>query len=56
MEDRRRRPEAIAAYLGALKIDPNLADGHYNIALLYEAVGKDREAIRHMAQYRKLVR
>jgi tetratricopeptide (TPR) repeat protein len=42
------------AYERALGVDPRFADCHYNIALLYEALGKPREAIRHMAQYRRL--
>jgi hypothetical protein len=33
-----------------------MADGHYNVALLYEQLGKPRDALRHMAQYRRLVR
>jgi hypothetical protein len=36
--------------------DPGFADCHYNLALLCRALGKPREAIRHMAQYRKLSR
>jgi hypothetical protein len=35
--------------------DPTMADAHYNLALLYEQVGKPKDAIRHMAQYRRLV-
>jgi hypothetical protein len=33
-----------------------MADCHYNLALLCEALGRPKEAIRHMAQYRKLAR
>ena len=47
--------EAIAAYEAALRGDPDLADCHYNLALLYEKLEKPKEAIRHMAQYRRLV-
>jgi hypothetical protein len=31
-----------------------MADGHYNLALLCEGLGRAQEAIRHMAQYRRL--
>jgi hypothetical protein len=37
-------------------LDESLADGHYNLALLYETLGKPREAIRHMAHYRRLTK
>jgi tetratricopeptide (TPR) repeat protein len=43
------------AYQAALRDDPGLADGHYNLALLYEKLGQPKEAIRHMARYRVLV-
>jgi hypothetical protein len=35
--------------------DPNLADCHYNLARLYDALGKPQQAIRHLGQYRRLV-
>jgi tetratricopeptide (TPR) repeat protein len=44
------------AYEAALHDDPNLADGHYNLALLYESVGRAKDAIRHLARYRRLTR
>jgi len=44
----------MAAYETALSGDPRLADCHYNLALLYEELDKPKEAIRHMAQYRRL--
>jgi tetratricopeptide (TPR) repeat protein len=56
LEDMHRKSEAIEAYEAALGLDASLADGHYNVALLYEAVGKAREAIRHMAHYRRLMK
>jgi tetratricopeptide (TPR) repeat protein len=56
LEDTGRKPEAMAAYEAALRIDPRLADCCYNLALLCEALNKPREAIRYMAQYRRLVR
>jgi tetratricopeptide (TPR) repeat protein len=54
LEELERKSEALAAYERALGLDPRFADCHYNIALLYEALGKPRDAIRHMAQYRRL--
>lgn len=56
LEDMGRKGEALESYRAALKRDPRMADCHYNIALLYENAGKPRDAIRHMAQYRKLTR
>jgi tetratricopeptide (TPR) repeat protein len=54
LDDLQRRDDAIAAYEAALAADPALADGHYNVALLYEAADRPRDAIRHMARYRAL--
>ena len=56
LEDLGRRDEAAQAYKAALREDPGMADCHYNLALLCEALRKPREAIRHMAQYRKLLK
>lgn len=53
LEDMNRRTAAIEAYSAALRLDPTLADAHYNLALLYEKAGKPREAIRHLAHYRR---
>ena len=54
LEDMKRWTEAMAAYAAALRVDPSLADGHYNLALLCEKLGKPKDAIRHMARYRVL--
>jgi tetratricopeptide (TPR) repeat protein len=54
LEDMDRKMEAVHAYQKALRLDPGLADGHYNLALLLRTLGRPRDAIRHMAQYRKL--
>ncbi len=35
--------------------DPELADCHYNLARLYESLGKPQHAIRHLGQYRRLL-
>ena len=54
LEDLDRKIDAVTMYERALGLDPAMADCHYNLALLYEALGKAREAIRHMAEYRRL--
>ncbi|MEP6610066.1 MAG: tetratricopeptide repeat protein [Burkholderiaceae bacterium] len=55
LEDMGRKAEAVEAYEAALRGDPSLADCHYNVALLYEDLKKPKDAIRHMAQYRRLL-
>jgi tetratricopeptide (TPR) repeat protein len=55
LDDMGRKTEAMQAYEAALRVDPSLADCHYNLALLYEDLKKPKDAIRHMAQYRRLV-
>ena len=55
LEDMDRKNEAMEAYQAALRADPGLADCHYNLALLCEALEKPKDAIRHMAQYRRLI-
>ena len=54
MEDIGRREEAADAYAAAVVADPDLADAHYNLALLSEALERPQDAIRHMARYRVL--
>ena len=54
LDDMDRKDEAIEAYERRCARDPAFADCHYNLALLCEELGMPREAIRHMAQYRKL--
>lgn len=56
LEDMGRRNEAMEAYEGALRGNPGFADCHYNLALLCESAGRPQDAIRHMAQYRRLTR
>jgi tetratricopeptide (TPR) repeat protein len=56
LEDMDRRSEALDAYRSAAAADPKFADCHYNLALLCEELHKPQEAIRHMAQYRRLTR
>jgi tetratricopeptide (TPR) repeat protein len=54
LQDMDRKPEAAESYEAALQLDPAMADAHYNLALLCEELGRARQAIRHMAQYRRL--
>jgi tetratricopeptide (TPR) repeat protein len=54
LEDMDRKNEAMEVYERALHRDPRLADCHYNLALLCEALNKPKQALRHMAQYRRL--
>jgi tetratricopeptide (TPR) repeat protein len=56
LEDMGNASEAERAYRAAVNVDPEMADGHYNLALLCRTLGKPREAIRHMAEYRRLTR
>lgn len=55
LDDMRREDEAMQAYEAALRGDPAMADCHYNLALLFEDLQKPKDAIRHMAQYRRLI-
>jgi tetratricopeptide (TPR) repeat protein len=56
LEDLERKEDAVAMYERALGADAAFADCHYNLALLYETLGKAQQAIRHMAQYRRLMK
>ena len=56
LEDLARPDDAIEEYEAALRDDPAFADAHYNVALLHEERGEARQALRHMAQYRRLVK
>jgi tetratricopeptide (TPR) repeat protein len=55
LEDVGRTAAALDAYRAALAGDPDLADCHYNLARLYESLGKPQHAIRHLGEYRRLV-
>ena len=55
LEDLGNSSAALAAYQSALAADPDLADCHYNLARLYESLGKPQHAIRHLGQYRRLM-
>lgn len=55
LEDVGKTEAALAAYQAALAGDPDLADCHYNLARLYESLGRQQHAIRHLGEYRRLV-
>lgn len=54
LEDLGRAAEAAAAYNEALRHDAGFADAHYNLARLLEASGQKQQALRHLADYRRL--
>jgi tetratricopeptide (TPR) repeat protein len=54
LEDLHRISEAMDAYRAAIEADEDFADAHYNLALLCRRAGREKEAIRHMASYRRL--
>ena len=56
LEDMGRKSAAMDAYEKALREDPRFADCHYNLALLCKSLGRPKQALKHMAQYRRLVR
>jgi tetratricopeptide (TPR) repeat protein len=56
LEDLDSDEAAERAYRAAVWADPQMADGHYNLALLYERLGRSRDALRHMSEYRRLTR
>jgi tetratricopeptide (TPR) repeat protein len=55
LEDRGREGDALKTYDAALRADPGLADCHYNLSLLYQKQQRPKDALRHMAQYRRLM-
>jgi tetratricopeptide (TPR) repeat protein len=55
LEDMGRRNDAVVAYEKALRGNPRLADCHYNLALLYKTLDRPKQALRHMAQYRRMI-
>jgi DNA-binding transcriptional MerR regulator len=54
LEDLARPDDAVGCYEHAVGADSNLADAHYNLALLYERSGREQEALKHLAIYRRL--
>lgn len=54
LQDLERLEDAAEAYEAALEADPDLADAHYNLAGVYEALGNPKAAFRHLKAYRAL--
>jgi DNA-binding transcriptional MerR regulator len=55
-QDAGRDDEAIQLYRRALALDPGLAEAHYNLATVFDRTGEPQAAIRHINEYRKLVK
>jgi tetratricopeptide (TPR) repeat protein len=56
LEDLGERPAAIEAYGTALRLDPQFADAHFNVAQLLEREGDHQASLRHLSAYRRLTR
>lgn len=56
LEDRSAAEHAIEAYRWALDIDPDLAAAHFNLSRLLHALGRRAEALRHLGEYKRLVK
>jgi len=56
LQDQGKLEGAVAAYEKALAGDRSLADAHYNLAGVYEALGQDQDALRHLSTYRRMTR
>jgi tetratricopeptide (TPR) repeat protein len=56
LEDTARHEEAVEVYQQAVNMDPDLADAHFNLARLYESLGRTQHAIRHLGEYRRLLK
>ena len=56
LDDRGRAAEAIGAYRRALELDPGLAAAHYNLSRLLQARGDRPGAIRHLTEYKRLIK
>ncbi|RMH12099.1 MAG: tetratricopeptide repeat protein [Gemmatimonadetes bacterium] len=54
LEDQGRMDEAAQAYERALRNDPAFASAHFNLSRLYEAMGRSTDALRHLADYKRL--
>ena len=54
LQDRGTTHESILAYRLALMLDPTYRDAHFNLAGIFEAMGQERDAFRHLSTYRKL--
>ena len=56
LEDRGATTEAIEQYREAARLDPRVADVHFNLARLYQQTGDQQAALRHFSRFRALTR
>jgi tetratricopeptide (TPR) repeat protein len=56
LEDLGRIDEAIARYTEALRLDAGCIDAYFNLSRLYEKKGEKVAALRHLKDYRRLIR
>jgi tetratricopeptide (TPR) repeat protein len=54
LEDRGHKAEALDAYEALLRKDPRHTDALHNAGLLADELGRPQDAIRYMAQYRRI--
>jgi tetratricopeptide (TPR) repeat protein len=54
LEDQDLPDEALLAYARAIEADGSLADAHFNASRLLERIGRKADALRHLAEYRRL--
>lgn len=55
LEDREGRAGAVEAYEAALRLDPELAVAHFNLSRIFESTGRNAEALKHLAAYKRIV-
>jgi tetratricopeptide (TPR) repeat protein len=53
-EDHSGAERAVPHYERALALDPRFADAHYNLASVFERLGRQQDALRHYRSYRTL--
>lgn len=56
LEDLGRVDEAITRYTEALRLDASCVDAYFNLSRLYEKKGEKVAALRHLKDYRRLLR
>jgi tetratricopeptide (TPR) repeat protein len=54
LEGNGRLELAVSAYERSIEGDPNAADAHYHASRLYEKLGQETQALKHLKAYRKL--
>ena len=55
LQDLKRPHDAVEAYEKALALDARLPDAHFNLAVIYEELGRKKAAIRHLKSYKTLI-